>query len=277
MTTSFDKQGHRGCRGLMPENTIAAMIHAIDLGVTTLEMDIAFTKDNQAVVSHEPFFNHETTTLMDGSYIDEKEERSFNIFRMSYAEAATYDVGLKPYPRFPKQQKMKAIKPLLTELIDSVERYCHDHGLPLPRYNIETKTSPETDSIFHPRPKEFTDLLVMEIRSRHIEKRVTIQSFDIRTLQYLHYAYPEFSTSLLIQNNGARDFEEELQNLGFIPTIYSPDESLVTPELISACHKKKIKIIPWTVNDPATISKFERMGVDGLITDYPDLFQRQGK
>src|SRR5205085_9174232 len=116
---AFDKQGHRGCRGLMPENTIPAMLKALDLGVTTLELDIVFTKDSVAILSHEPFFNHEITTKPDGSFIEEKEERNYNIFKMSFAETQQYDVGLNTHPRFPQQQKIAAHKPSLAQLYDS--------------------------------------------------------------------------------------------------------------------------------------------------------------
>ena len=109
----FDKQGHRGCRGLMPENTIPAMLNAIGLGVTTLEMDVCISKDKKVFLSHEAFFNHEITTKPDGGFIDEKEEKSFNMFQMNYTDIIKYDVGMKPHPRFPDQQKMKAVKPLL--------------------------------------------------------------------------------------------------------------------------------------------------------------------
>src|SRR5262245_7377472 len=119
----FDTQGHRGCRGLMPENTIPATINALKLGVITLEMDAVITKDNKVVMSHEPFFNHEITTKPDGNYVTESEEKSLNIFLMSYDEVKKYDVGMKPHPRFPQQKKMHVVKPLLSDLIDSVQNY----------------------------------------------------------------------------------------------------------------------------------------------------------
>src|ERR1700754_3858617 len=114
---SFDKEGHRGCRGLMPENTIPAMMKALELGVTTLEMDAVITADNQVVLSHEPFFNHEITTKPDGKLVTAQEEKSLNIYKMTYAQTQQYDVGLRPHPRFPQQQKLKATKPLLKEVI----------------------------------------------------------------------------------------------------------------------------------------------------------------
>lgn len=117
----FDREGHRGCRGLMPENTLPAMLHALDMQVTTLEMDVVITKDKHVILSHEPFFNHEITTKPNGTYVNQEEERGLNIYAMTFPETQKYDVGLKPHPRFPQQQKLKAKKPLLSEVIDNVE------------------------------------------------------------------------------------------------------------------------------------------------------------
>lgn len=274
MLPGFDKQGHRGCRGLMPENTIPAMLKAIDLGVTTLEMDIVFTKDKVAILSHEPFFNPDITTAPGGKYPEAKEERKSNIYQMSFQETQLYDVGLKPHPRFATQQKIKTTKPSLAALIDSVELYLSINNLPKVNYNIETKTNPATDNIFHPAPVEFVALLMQVIKSKEIEKRVIIQSFDLRTLQILHKDYPAIKTALLIADYDKRTLDEQLNNLGFNPTIYSPAYSLVNKALIDACHDKKIKVIPWTVNDTTTINGLKQLGVDGIITDYPNLFNK---
>ncbi len=268
----LDTQGHRGCRGLMPENTIPAMISALNMGVATLEMDAVITKDKKVVLSHEPFFNHEITTRPDGSFIDEREQKNYNIYQMTYDEVKRYDVGMKPHPRFPRQQKMKAVKPLLSDLIDSVEHFMMSSRRPHPFYNIETKSLPITDNIYHPAPAEFVELLMSVIKEKNIQDRVIIQSFDFRTLQYLHQHYPAIKTAMLIEDTDKRSLEQQLQSLGFDPTIYSPDQSLVNAMLIEKCHKRNIKVIPWTVNDKATISRLKSLGVDGLISDYPDLF-----
>lgn len=268
----FDKQGHRGSRGLMPENTFPAMKTALDLGVTTLEMDIVFTKDMQAVLSHEPFFNHEITTKPDGSYVTEAEENSLNIFKMTYDEVKKYDVGMKPHPRFPGQQKLAVHKPLLSGLLDSVQQYMITGKRPVPFFNIETKTSPSTDNIYHPEPAEFVDELMKVIQAKQIEERVVIQSFDFRTLQYLHRKYPLIKTAMLIEDFDERGLKDQLKALGFIPTIYSPEHKLVTEELVKKCHEQNIKVIPWTVNDKIRIDELKKMGVDGVISDYPDLF-----
>ena len=269
----FDIQGHRGCRGLMPENTIPAMIKALDLGVTTLEMDVVISKDNKVVVSHEPWFEAEITTRPDGSFIKPAEAMQYNIFQMNYDEIVKYDVGMKPHPRFPQQQKIKAIKPLLADLFDSVAESMKTRRRPFPYFNIETKCLPAGDGRFHPKPEEFVELLMAVIKEKQLEERVIIQSFDFRTLRYLHEKYPSIKTSMLIEDSDVNDFEGQLKRLGFTPQVYSPNHTLVDDELIKQCHDKGMKIIPWTVNDKKEISKLKKMGVDGIITDYPDLIK----
>jgi len=269
---SFDKQGHRGCRGLIPENTVPAMINAIGLGVTTLEMDVCISKDNKVFLSHEPFFNHEITTLPDGGFIPEKNERLFNMYKMNYDSIIKYDVGLSPHPRFPNQQKMKTVKPLLSDVFKAVKEYMMTARRPFPYYNIETKTLPERDNTYHPLPGEFVELLMAVIKENQMEDFVIIQSFDFRTLQYLHKHYPNIKTAMLIEADNKSSFRKQIKDIGFTPTIYSPESSLVIPDLVKECHDLNMKIIPWTVNDKKEIERFKKMGVDGIITDYPNLF-----
>lgn len=271
---NFDKQGHRGCRGLMPENTIPAFKKAIELGVTTLEMDAVISNDKKVVLSHEPFFNHEITTRPDGTFINENEERSFNIYEMTYSQIKEFDVGSKPHPRFPQQQKLNVHKPLLADVVDFAEAYTKELALPPVQYNIETKCLPATDTIFHPKPAEFLELLMNIIIEKKIDKRVIIQSFDIRTLQYLHATYPFIRTSYLFEPPSDRSLAQQIAELGFIPTVYSPDHTIVTPSLVGQCKQMGMQLIPWTVNDLETMKELKQMGVDGLISDYPDLFQQ---
>ena len=272
MSEGFDKEGHRGCRGLMPENTIPAMLKAIDLGVTTLEMDVVITKDNKVILSHEPWMEKEITTKPDGTYIETQAmAMQFNIYTMDYEEVKTYDVGMKPHPRFPNQQKMKVVKPLLRDLIDSVENYINSHHLAKVYYNIETKSLPAGDNKYHPLTADFVELLMAVIKEKKIEDHVIIQSFDFRSLQYLHEKYPAIKTSMLIEDSEEKDFEGQLQSLGFTPDYYSPNQTMVDEKLVKQCHEKGMKIIPWTVNDPKEIKKLKKMGVDGLISDFPNL------
>jgi glycerophosphoryl diester phosphodiesterase len=268
----FDKQGHRGCRGLMPENTIPAMLHALTLGVTTLEMDVVITKDKQVVLSHEPFFNHEITTQPDGSYIEEKDEKNYNMYLMNYDSIKKYDVGLKPHPRFAQQQKMKVVKPLLSDVFAAIKQKMMITTRPYPFFNIETKTQPTTDNIYHPAPSEFVELLMRVIKENGMDNFVIIQSFDFRTLQYLHKYYPKIITAVLIDEGNTKSIGDIVRELGYMPPIFSPHYSMVTVDAIEALHSHKKKIIPWTVNDKVKMNELKALGVDGIISDYPNLF-----
>lgn len=267
----IDIQGHRGCRGLMPENTIAGFIKALELGVTTVELDVVITKDNEVLVSHEPFFNHEISTKPNGNRVTKEEEKSLNIYNMTYVETQQYDVGLAPHPRFKEQQKIPATKPLLADVIDAVEAYIKQHQLPLVQYNIETKLKPATDNIYHPTPAAFIELIMKVLNNKGISERTIIQSFDTRTLQYLHTHYPNIKTAYLYEEVLGKSLSTRLTELGFTPTIYSPYYKLVNKKTIHYCRALGIKVIPWTVNTLQEINKLLQLGVDGIITDYPNL------
>lgn len=265
----FDTEGHRGARGLMPENTIPAMLKAVDLAVTTLEMDAHITSDHQVILSHDDHMNSAFTLSPDGREISKEEAEKLAFYQMNYAEISTFDVGSKINEKFPHQQKIKVHIPLLSDVIDSVQSYLTEKGKPQLFYNIETKSKPEGDNKYHPQPEVFVKLLMDVIEDWKITPWVIIQSFDPRTLQVLHKKYPHVRTALLVETNS---LENNLADLGFTPSIYSPDAKLVTPELVKEVHAKGIKIIPWTVNSKDEILTLKSWGVDGIISDYPDLF-----
>jgi len=268
----FDTQGHRGCRGLMPENTLPAMLKAMQLGVHTLEMDVVISKDGKMVLSHEPFFNHEISTTPEGKSVSIEEEKLLNLYQMNYSEISRFDVGMATHPRFPQQAKMQVSKPLLADIIDSVRADCERNSRPIPFFNIETKSDPAGDGIYHPLPEEFVDRLMEVINQKQFGSQVIIQSFDPRTLQYLHQKFPEIKTALLIEDHDKRPLALQLQQLGFIPTIYSPAHQLVTPLLVKQCKDMGMGLIPWTVNDIAKMQQLKDLGVTGVISDYPNLF-----
>jgi glycerophosphoryl diester phosphodiesterase len=268
----IDLQGHRGCRGLMPENTIAAMLHSIDLGVTTLEMDVVITKDKKVVLSHETFMNPEIATPPNGQQFSSPKDKSYNIYQMTYEEVSKWDVGIKPNPKFPTQKKMPATKPLLSDVIAAVEEYVKLHHHKPLNYNIETKCAPASDGISHPAPEEFVALLVDVITKGNVATRTTIQSFDKRSLQVLHQSYPSIKTSFLIDGSNKKTPEALIAELGFHPSFLSPAYALINQEYVEACKKVKLKLIAWTVNEEADIEKIAALGVDGIISDYPDRF-----
>jgi glycerophosphoryl diester phosphodiesterase len=267
----LDLQGHRGGRGLMPENTIPAMRRALDLGVTTLEMDIAISQDKQVLLSHDPYMNAGFVYRPDGQPIAEAEEKNLRLYNLPYAEIRRYDVGSHGNPQFPRQQKLLTYKPLLAEVIDSAEAYARRTHRPAPYYNIETKTTPAGDGTYHPAPEEFVRLLLAVIAEKGIQNRAIIQSFDPRTLEVVHRTQPRLRTALLVQNQDG--LEKNLQRLSFVPSIYSPYYKLVTASLVQACHQQRMQVIPWTVNTPDEAATLLQQQVDGLITDY--LVKRQ--
>jgi glycerophosphoryl diester phosphodiesterase len=268
---TFDLQGNRGARGIMPENTIKGMLKALDLGARTISMNAVITKDKKVILSQEPYFNHEYSLKPDGKPITLKEQKSYNIYQMDYADVQKFDVGSKVHNRFPYQQKYVACKPLLEETIDSVESYAKENKLPKPNYSIETKTIPNGDNEFQPEPAEFVELIMEVVNRKKLSKRVTIQSFDIRTLQYLHEHYPKVKTALFVDEK--IDFEVNIGELGFKPTVYSPYSVLVGKSLVDRCHEAGVKIIPWTVNSAKDMKYLIGLGVDGIVTDYPNLYK----
>jgi glycerophosphoryl diester phosphodiesterase len=273
-TPKFDVQGHRGARGAMPENTIPAFMYAIDAGVTTIEMDLAITKDRQVVVSHEAWMSAAITLDSTGNAIKTKDEKKHNIYKMAYKDVVKYDVGSKGNERFADQQKLKVSKPLLKDVIMTVEDYIKGHALYEVDYNIEIKTEPSMDGKFHPKPQEFSDLVFNLIDQYLPWERVVIQSFDFRVLKYWHEKHPEVRLAALVENLNTID--ENLKLLGFTPSIYSPEYHLLSKDEIKQCHSKRMRVIPWTVNEMKEMEELKSWGVDGLITDYPDMAKQLG-
>jgi len=264
----FDLQGHRGARGLRPENTIPAFIFALDAGVTTVELDLAITKDKQVIVSHEPWMSASVCLQPDGSEITAQEEESFKIYQMTYGEISRFDCGSKENEKFPQQLKIQVSKPLLRDVIIAIEHHIKSNLLYEVDYNIEIKTSPGGDDKFHPKPEVFSDLVYNLIDQYLPLERVVIQSFDFRVLKYWNQKYPDIRLSALIENT--KTVDANLKALGFKPSVYSPYFKLLTKEKVEYLQAQKIRMIPWTVNEIEDMKKMLQWKVDGFITDYPD-------
>lgn len=269
----FGFEAHRGGRALVPENTICAMKHALSLkNVNTLEMDLCISQDKQVVVSHDVYFHQNITTTPQGEYLTAENARQHLLYQMPYDSISKYDVGLKPHPEFPDQQKYAAVKPLLNNLLDETEKIAAKQKR-LIYYNMEIKSRKAGDGKEHPNPYEFVDLVIKVLKEKGVLARTVIQSFDMRPLQVIHQKYPEVKTSLLTGKNAVGP-AQMLQRLSFAPAVYSPEYSTVTPEMISYCHAQNIKVLPWTVNSVADIQRLKDLGVDGVISDNPALFQK---
>lgn len=271
---AFYKEGHRGTRGLMPENTIPAMTKAIEVGANIIEVDIYITKDKQVLIAHDPMVNVSHSFYEDGREIAKEDAKKYVWRQMNYADIRKFDVGSKPYNGWPQQQKIKTYMPLLGELIDSVEAFTTDRKLTPVIYNIEVKTSLKYDSLdYNAGPEEMIKSVMDVVNSKNIGKRFYIQSFDMRPLQVVHQKYPGVTIGFLTDSKTA-SVDQNLAQLGFTPEIYSPHYKLVTPEVVNACKQHKMKLVPWTVNTVEEMKALVKLGVDGIITDYPNYFSQ---
>ena len=264
----FDVQGHRGCRGLKPENTIPAFLAALDSGVTTLEMDVVVTKDNQLVVSHEPWMSQKICLDPTGKEISGIDSVLYSIYAMTYDQVKQWDCGSKVNDKFPGQEKMKLSKPLLQDVIVAVENYIKSYTKYEVDYNIEIKSLPRRDGKVCPKPEEYSEMVYALLNQYLPMDRIVIQSFDFRVLKYWHTKYPYIRLSALVENH--KSFDWNLKKLGFTPTMYSPKHTLLSREVVEQCHNLMIRVIPWDVNDEKDMVALKGMGVDGFITDYPD-------
>lgn len=270
----FDVQGHRGARGLYPENTIPAFMAALDYGVTTVEMDLAVTKDHRLVVSHDPWMSASICLTPEKTPILPEDEKKYNIYQMTYGEVLRFDCGSKGNDRFPEQEHIALSKPLLSDVIGAIEDHIKSYSQYEVDYNIEIKSTPGGDNRNHPTPEVFSDLVYNLLDQYLPMNRVVIQSFDFRVLQYWHKKYPRVRLAALVENK--QSVSANLAALGFTPSIYSPDFTLLSKTQVDYLHQKRIRVIPWTVNEPDDMRRLKAWRVDGIITDYPNRTRELG-
>jgi glycerophosphoryl diester phosphodiesterase len=284
-TAAFDLQGHRGTRGLAPENTLAGFERALDIGVTTLELDIHLTSDGVPVITHDPQLSPALTRAAGGQWVAEPAPL---IMSMTLAQLQTYDVGrLKPDTRYaqtyPEQQPADGQRiPALAQLFERIKA----RGDERVRFNIELKLTPQQPAVTPP-PAAIVQATLDVIRLHRMEQRVSLQSFDWRILQEVKRQAPTIPLAALTIRQRSLDNLSDgrwtagltlAQHGGSVPKmvkavgaqIWSPYFGELTPDLLREARSLGLKVIPWTVNDPSAIDNMLAWGVDGLITDYPD-------
>ncbi len=260
-------QGHRGCRGLYPENTLPAFAHALEMGVQVLEMDVCLSADGQVVVSHEPYMNSLYASHPSGDPVLKTEESTLNLFRMTYAEIRAFDVGKRGNKLFPEQQAVGAVKPLLREVLAMGEAFRQKTGKAV-YYNIEIKSDPTEYGKSQPKEvAEFSKVVHAVIAEQVDWSFVVLQSFDFDVLTYWHRVWPQVVLSALVEHDSP---SKVLADLGFTPAIYSPSFRQLDKSRLEFSHAHGMRVIPWTVNLREDIQKMIELGVDGLITDYPN-------
>lgn len=286
---AFDLQGHRGARGLAPENTLAAFSKALQIGVTTLETDLAVTRDGVIVLSHDPVLNPDIVRSPDGAWLAAPGPV---IHSLTLAELKLYDIGrLNPaskYARqFPAQTPVDGERiPTLAELFQLVQSTGRTT-----RLNIETKLAPDKPDEA-PEPETFARLMVEAVRGAGLAGRATIQSFDWRTLIAARKLAPEIGTVCLTSPSTLRDRTEgdarrpSAWLAGLDPADYgastprlvkaagcatwSPHFGNLTAAQVAEAHALGLTVVPWTVNAAEDMARLIDLKVDGLITDYPD-------
>lgn len=287
---SFDLQGHRGARGLRPENTLAGFTHALAIGVTTLELDCGVTKDGVVVVSHDRVLNPDHTRDAEERFL---ETPGPQVSAVTYAELQQFDVGrIRPGSNyatsFPEQQPVNGQRiPRLADVYELVKK----SGNTGVRFNIETKIDP-TQPDTTVAPEVFVTALLEVIRAAGMESRTTIQSFDWRTLVLARELAPEIALVALTDQQPDEDTMEVGKagvsvwlggidvddHAGSVPRavkalgarVWSPHALDLKPAVVAEAHALGLAVIPWTVNDPKDMERVLALGVDGLITDYPD-------
>ena len=232
--------------------------------MNTLEFDLQLSGDGQVVVSHDNYFHPRYSIRPDGTLIGEEDPKEY-LYTMPYDSIAKYDVGQRFVERWPGQVKMAVSKPLASELIDFAEGYAKT---PV-NYNIEIKSWPgEGEGTLWPEYKVFCDTCIPLLLSKNLGDRLIVQTFDPRSMEYIHEKWPEVILSYLTEEEP--DIEEIMAGLSFKPQWWSPNYSVVTPENVAWCHERGIKVVPWTVDDPAEILRCAKCGADAIISNYPD-------
>ncbi len=267
----FDLQGHRGAMGMFAENTIPGFMIAIDQGVNTVEFDVVISADDEVVVSHEPWFRPSICLKPDGSEISEDEIDDHLIYQLTYDEISQYDCGSRQNPEFPDQQNRAQPKPTMAQAIIAMEGYISDQNLDKVNYSIEIKYQLEWENEKVPDPETFARLVYEELSELDILDRVIIQSFSPASLRAMRNLNEDIRQALLVSRNGG-NVDEDINNLGYTPEIYSPHHMLVSSDLVREAQEQGMTVVPWTVNDPEDMRNMLEMNVDGLITDYPDRF-----
>ena len=260
---------HRGGAAIYPENTIPAMLHAVEIGVPMLELDLHVTRDSQVVVSHDAYMNPIKALKPNGDDIPVDSARMYSIYSMTYDSLKRYDVGSRPNPAFPNRKNLKCSVPLVSDLIDSVEHSTQSKGLCPVGYNIEIKSWPDKDGIYSPDYRTFADLCMRVLLSKNLGDRLLLQCFDPRTLNYVHEKYPNVRLSYLVEDMTV-DFDELMKRINFVPQVISPNHAMVDSAFMDKSRKLGMEVAPWTVDEKDEILRLRTLGVDAIITNRPD-------
>ena len=255
--------GHRGSRGTYPENTIEGFKKAIAYGADGIEWDIIVNKNNEIIISHEPFID---TTYCQTLH-KEKGDTKKNLYEMSSEEIKLIDCCSKFYEKFPNQEKIIESKPLLKEVEKELIGY---KGVVL----FEIKSEPSLVNEYYPNPQEYADIIYSHVKDSPLKLNYIYMSFDPEILNELYTLMPK-ERFVLLENNPFKSFSKLKESLHFTPHAFGLNYKIITPKFVNKSHKENIEIYAWTVNEIEISNELVKIGVDVIITDYPNYIKHE--
>lgn len=256
--------GHRGCRGIMPENTIESFNKALEYDIDGIEWDIVVNKDHQLVISHEEFMDKNYCLDPNGSEI--KNEKSHSIYKMTQKEIKAYDCGTKDYSKFPEQVHFKAYKPLVQEAFEKIDF----KGKTI---LFEIKSEEKLYEKEQPKPEVYVELILKEVQDFEYKNQIVFMCFDPKILELLHFRAPEYKLVYLHESLGLSG-NKILKQLTFKPFALGIYSKFITKKTVLKAHEKNVKIFAWTVNKEKEFNRLLETKLDGIITDFPNKFGR---
>lgn len=254
--------GHRGCRGLLPENTIEGFKKAIELGVDGIEWDVVVSKEGKLIISHEPYIHSAYCLDTNGNQLSASAGKKRNIFAMTVDEVSKYDCGSKVYDKFPKQQHFKTYKPTLQEAFKKLD-------LSKTTVLFEIKSVPKEYGVYQPLPQEYARIIAQEISEFEHKKNLIFMCFDAQLLEALHQLLPEYRYVYLTYKPFV-SVSNFLNDLSFKPYALGMYFRTIRKRDVKLAHENDVKVFSWTVNDQKAFNRMVNCGVDGIITDYPN-------
>lgn len=273
-TQELELVGHRGATGLLPENTIPGFKKALEHNVDAIELDVVITGDDQVVVSHDPWFRHDICLTPEGDSISNSQKEHL-LYKMDYDQIAEYDCGSVQRKGYPDQENQPLAKPLLTDVIQEVENHIKQNELEQIGYRIEIKSKSAwyEENEIQPAPEKASKMVHEVLVEEEIIDRVNIFGFNPRVLDKFEEIDSSIPRVFLIPRSKT-NVDENLSELNSLPDVYAPNYTLVDSNLVEQVHGKGMRLIPWTVNEYEDMVQLINVGVDGIISDYPNYYEK---
>ena len=258
--------GHRGCRGLYPENTLIAFKHAIDQGVDGIEWDVVVSKNKELVISHEPYLDASYCLDTNGEEISSSEGKKINFYNLSVDEIQKFDCGSKGNVKHSEQTKLRCYKPTVQEAFDSLQ-------LKEVTILFEVKSEDTDYGIYQPEPTEYAEIIAKEIEDFEFKENIIFMCFDPNLLEALHNLLPDYRYVYLTYKPFT-SIKKFLKQISFKPYALGMYHPTITKRDVKLLHEQEVNVFAWTVNKVEQSEKLKRYGVDGIITDYPDRIRK---